>query len=481
MNLYSFIYDPIALFAIIGNMSIMSFSLYAISYNYFPANTTFFKNLISAKISNIWQILYPNEENDEHREEKSKFSDEEAKKEKKVNSQHFLEIEKNSEKIAALKDFSQNVNFFTSSPNFSSSPQNSTKFMKSTNSPKLSIFTQIEEIHTNQNISNKISPSNKNLLNELKIQDFSDNETKKEKKVNSQHFLEIEKNSEKNAALKDFSQNVNFFTSSPNFSSSPQNSTKSIKYTKSTKSTQYSEFGFIMYHIGENETLSIDNTSLDQIKEYLECENTCLMECLIHCENMKKKKNKEAFDVFLLTKNISGDKKKHSTRKGYYGNNTTLYKNVTRMVREDKFKDLKELSEIKFERVNNPFIQMELYLIDENTNNDESYKRNECGDQIFDLLDYFDDFCIKGNELLDIDFITWYLSHYFKIIINETTFSNKIYNIRCIDNAIKLFHLSEKRHLLLSDEPNNYDIIETYRAKYMDMSIGRQDIDGERE
>ena len=376
MNLYSFIYDPIALFAIIGNMSIMSFSLYAISYNYFPANTTFFKNLISAKISNIWQILYPNEENEEHREEKSKFSEEETKKEKIVNSQHFLEIEKNSEKNAALKDFSQNVNFFPSSPNFSSSPQNS---------------------------------------------------------------------------------------------------------TKSTKSTQYSDFGFIMYHIGENETLSIDNTSLDQIKEYLECENTCLMECLIHCENMKKKKNKEAFDVFLLTKNISGDKKKHSTRKGYYGNNTTLYKNVTRMVREDKFKDLKELSEIKFERVNNPFIQMELYLIDENTNNDESYKRNECGDQIFDLLDYFDDFCIKGNELLDIDFITWYLSHYFKIIINETTFSNKIYNIRCIDNAIKLFHLSEKRHLLLSDEPNNYDIIETYRAKYMDMSIGRQDRDGQRE
>ena len=358
MNLYSFIYDPIALFAIIGNISIMGFSLYTISYNYFPTNTIFFKKLISAKISNIWQILYPNEENDEHPEEKSDFSDEKAKNKKKVISQHFLEIEKNSEKNAALKDFSQNVNFFPSSPKFSSSPQNS------------------------------------------------------------------------------------------------------------MKSTQYSDFGFIMYHIGENETLSIDNTSLDEIKEYLESENTCLMECLIHCENMKKKKNKEAFDVFLLTKNISGDKKKHSMRKGYYGNNTTLYKNVTRMVREDKFNDLKELSEIKFERVDNPFIQIELYLIDENTNNDESYKRNICGDQIFDLLDYFDDFCIKGNELLDIDFITWYLSHYFEIIMNENTFSNKIYNIRCIDKAINLFHLSEKRHLVLCDEEDSYEIIETNNVNY---------------
>ena len=99
--------------------------------------------------------------------------------------------------------------------------------------------------------------------------------------------------------------------------------------------------------------------------------------------------------------------------------------------------DLNNLDKIKFERVEKLFLQIE--LIDKSSENLEA----------IDIHHNLDKFYLKGNKILDTNFLKWYLSYFYKMELPEN------YELRIFDKDINLFDLGKINYIVITEDSYN--------------------------
>lgn len=97
---------------------------------------------------------------------------------------------------------------------------------------------------------------------------------------------------------------------------------------------------------------------------------------------------------------------------------------------------LDNLKEVKFNKVDKQFLQVELI-------------NKEIEGSVLDIHNNLDKFYVKGNKILDNNFLHWYLSYFYKKELPEE------YELRIFDKDVNLIKLTNGEGIMITDEGYN--------------------------